>query len=66
MQYRYVVAYQLIGVIRPHDDVAISLLELTSPCVQGRLTGDIDSLPCEVDQAAAAGNLLLQGLVGQG
>lgn len=66
MQYRYIVVFQLIGVVRPSVDMEGSLMELIAAGVRGRLTGDLDSLPPEIDQSTAAGNLLLQGFVGQG
>lgn len=66
MQYRYIVVFQLIGVVRPSVDMEGSLMELAPAGARGRLTGDLDSLPPEVDQATAIGNLLLQGIVGQG
>jgi hypothetical protein len=65
MQYRYIVAFQLIGVIRPSTELEGFLVELAIAGARGRLTGDLDSLPPEVDQAAAVGRLLLQGILGQ-
>ena len=64
MQYRYVVAFQLIGVVRPNVELEGFVVELPIAGARGRLTGDLDSLPPEVDQAAAAGSLLLQGFAG--
>lgn len=66
MKYRYVVAFQLIGVTKPSADVEGALLELPATGSSGRLTGDLDTMPPEVDEAAAVGGLLLKGLVGQG
>lgn len=64
MQYRYFVAFQLIGVVRPSVGLEGSVMELPQGA-RARLTFDLDSLPQEVDQAVAAGNLLLRGIVGQ-
>lgn len=66
MKYRYVVAFQLIGVIKPSADLQASTLELPATGTRGRLTADLDTLPQEVDEAAAVGSLLLKGLFGQG
>lgn len=65
MQFRYVVGFQLIGVVRPSADMEGAVIELSVQGARGRLTGDLDSLPPEVDQATAAGSLLLHGLFGQ-
>lgn len=66
MHFRYVVGFQLIGVVRPSADMEGAVIELSAPGARGRLTGDLDSLPPEVDQATAAGSLLLHGIFGQG
>lgn len=66
MQFRYVVGFQLIGVVRPSADMEGVVFDLSAQGAKGRLTGDLDSLPVEVDQATAAGSLLLQGIFGQG
>lgn len=66
MQFRYVVGFQLIGVVRPSPETEGAVIELSAQGARGRLTGDLDSLPPEVDQATAAGNFLLNGIFGHG
>jgi hypothetical protein len=65
MQFRYVVGFQLIGVVCPSADLEGAVIDLSAQGARGRLTGDLDSLPPEVDQATAAGSLLLHGIFGQ-
>lgn len=65
MKYRYVVAFQLIGVTKPSAELEASLLELPAIGTQGRLTADLGTMPREVDEAAAVGSLLLKSLVGK-
>lgn len=59
MKYRYVVAFQLVGVVKPNADLEGATHELYSAQVRAWLTGDLDTLPSEVDEAAAIGSLLL-------
>lgn len=66
MKYRYVVVFQLIGVIKPSAELEASTLELAATRTRARLTTDLDTLPQEVDEAVAVGSLLLKGLIGQG
>ena len=66
MKYRYVVAFQLIGVTKPSAELEGALLELSVNGTRGRLTANLNTMPSEVDQAAAVGGLLLRGFVGQG
>lgn len=67
MKYRYVVAFQLVGVGKPNADVEGAAIELHAAEARAWLTGDLDTLPSEVDEAAAIGGLLLtMGFCGQG
>ncbi|MBD9405431.1 hypothetical protein IB236_08805 [Acidovorax sp. ACV02] len=66
MKYRYIVAFELIGVITPSADLEASMLELQGNGTRGRLTADLDTLPHEVDEATVIGGLLLKGFPGQG
>jgi len=65
MRYRYVVAYSLVGIIRPNEQLEGVVIELPAAGVLGTLTGNLESIPIEVDQATAVGSQMLRALVGQ-
>jgi hypothetical protein len=68
MRYHYVVAFQLVGVVRPSPELEALPVDLPVDA-RARLTCSLESLPQHVDQATAAGTLLLRSIftgVGEG
>lgn len=65
MRYHYVVAFQLVGVVRPSADLEALIVDLPAVDARARLTGDLETLPPQVDQGTAAGTLILRSIFGQ-
>jgi hypothetical protein len=65
MRYHYVVAFQLVGVVRPSADLEARIVDLPAVDARARLTGDLETLPPQVDQGTAAGTLILRSIFAQ-
>lgn len=65
MRYKYVVAYQLVGIAKPEAEEKYSI-DLGDSGVRAWIDSDLSALPNVVDESVAIGNILLLGLVGQG
>lgn len=65
MRYKYVVVYQLTGIICPEGNLAGQFIDISTLQARANLTRDLESLPIDVDKACAVGRNLLGGLFGQ-
>lgn len=65
MRYKYISAYQLIGVTPPTDGEEQLLAEYSSVDAKAWITYDLDSHLFESDRASVVGSLILKKFVGQ-
>jgi hypothetical protein len=62
MRYRYICAYELVGLVCPQGELQGSRLQLPGSKATAWLTGDIDVSLIDIDRGGAIGSMLLQGL----
>lgn len=65
MRYKFISAYQLIGITRPTDGEDQILAEYPSIGAKAWITYDLDDPLCESDRGSAAGFLILKKFLGQ-